>query len=386
MLASRGIAGQTLDIRLGPGGIISYKKHTCQGEYAHVTKGNHADGLPDTETDTRGDTAVEALHAVLGVDVAEGVADSHLLGAVGILLLALHLDADDLDGLVPGAETTTETAGEDLLPRSELLVGLLASGGADPALGETAETEAGAPVGHLADGDGVDALVDAADALLAVDVHEGGEGGLGLDARRGQLVLGDLDRLHAGAETHGGIGLRDAAGDTTEDATAELVSTGGAGVVLGLGGDEEEDGALGGGLDPGPGDKSLVDWALSAPDVIRARGNSHPRTPPRAQMRPRVVVRPSPRWAAMVVLATSSGWPRDVTSNKLRPAPSSRLENLMGFFSSALSPMGLERVALATMVSDGFWRVGNWRALTKGRGCFACEGGLRARRCERREA
>ena len=35
----------------------------------------------------------------------------------------------------------------------------------------------------------------------------------------------------------------------------------------------------------------------------------------------------------MVVFMTSSGWPKVVTSNMLRPAPSSRLENLTGFFS-----------------------------------------------------
>ncbi len=36
----------------------------------------------------------------------------------------------------------------------------------------------------------------------------------------------------------------------------------------------------------------------------------------------------------MVVLTTSSGCPNVVTSNMLRPAPSSRLLNLTGFFSS----------------------------------------------------
>src|SRR5690348_11429210 len=51
-------------------------------------------------------------------------------------------------------------------------------------------------------------------------------------------------------------------------------------------------------------------------------------------MRPRAVAKPSPRWAAMVVLVTSRGCPRVVTSNMLSPAPSSKLENLMGFFSS----------------------------------------------------
>jgi hypothetical protein len=180
----------------------------------HVTNCNHADSLPNAQPDTGSDTAVETSDAVVGVDVLEGVADSHLLGAVGVLLLTLHLDADDLDGLVPGAEATTQGAGQDLLRGAELLAVLLAGGGADPALGETAETETATPVCHLADGNGVDALVDTTDTLLAVDAHEGLEGGGGLDAGGGHLVLGDFDRLHAGAEAHGGVSL----GDTADDA------------------------------------------------------------------------------------------------------------------------------------------------------------------------
>jgi hypothetical protein len=43
---------------------------------------------------------------------------------------------------------------------------------------------------------------------------------------------------------------------------------------------------------------------------------------------------PSFLLAAMVVFKTSSGCPRVVTSNKFKPAPSSRLLNLTGFFSS----------------------------------------------------
>jgi hypothetical protein len=41
----------------------------------------------------------------------------------------------------------------------------------------------------------------------------------------------------------------------------------------------------------------------------------------------------SERFAAMVVFTTSNGWPSVVTSNMLRPAPSSKLLNLTGFFS-----------------------------------------------------
>jgi hypothetical protein len=73
-------------------------------------------------------------------------------------------------------------------------------------------------------------------------------------------VLGDLDRLHAGAETHGGIGLGDTTGHTTNDATTELGGAKAASIELGLGGDEEQDRALGGGFNPGPGNETLVDY------------------------------------------------------------------------------------------------------------------------------
>lgn len=232
------------------------------GGNAHVTKGDHADGLPDTKTDSRDDTAVQALDTVVGVNVSKGVADSHLLGSVRIVLLALHLHTDDLDGLVPGTETTTETGGDDLLPGCQLLLLRLAGEGADPSLGQTAETETTSPVGHLANGNGVDALVDALDALAAVNVHEGRKGRLGLDAGGSHLVLGDFDRLHTRAETHGGIGLSDTTRDTTEDTTTEFGGTSRAGIVLGLGGDEKKNGALGRSFNPSPWDQALVDCSL----------------------------------------------------------------------------------------------------------------------------
>lgn len=229
------------------------------GGFSHVTDGNHANGLPDTKTNARSNTTVEAADAILAVNVAESVSDRHLLGAVGVLLLALHLDADNLDGLVPGAETTADRGSKDLLHGRELLVAALASGGANPALGETRETKAGAPVGHLADSNSVNTLVNTADTLTAVNVHEGGKGRLGLDTRSCHLVLGDLDSLHAGAKSHGSIGLSDTTGNTADDASAELASTSVARVELSLGSDEEQDGALGRSFNPGPGDETLVD-------------------------------------------------------------------------------------------------------------------------------
>jgi hypothetical protein len=71
-------------------------------------------------------------------------------------------------------------------------------------------------------------------------------------------VLGDLDRLHAGTETHGSIGLSDTTSHTTADTTDEVIGTEALSVVFGLGGDEEEDRALGGGLNPGPRNESLI--------------------------------------------------------------------------------------------------------------------------------
>lgn len=229
------------------------------GGLSHVTDGNHANGLPDTKTNARSDTTVKTADTVLAVNVAESVSDSHLLGAVRILLLALHLDADDLDGLVPGAQTTTKTGSNDLLVSSELLLAALATDIANPAFSKTGETETGTPVGHLSDGDSVDTLVNTADTFLAVDVHEGGKGRLGRNTASSHLVLGDFDSLHAGAEAHGSVSLSNTTGNTTDDTATKLAEAAGASVVLGLGGDEEENGALGGGFNPSPGDEALVD-------------------------------------------------------------------------------------------------------------------------------
>lgn len=86
----------------------------------NITKRNHAHGLPHTQTDTRHHAAVKALDTRLAVDVLESVADGHLLGPVGVVLLALHLHAHDFDGLVPGGETAAEGGCEDLFGHAEL--------------------------------------------------------------------------------------------------------------------------------------------------------------------------------------------------------------------------------------------------------------------------
>lgn len=277
MLSSNRIAGHLLNHALGPVLVdrrISKKlaqQNKMKTKNSHVTKRNHANGLPHAQSNTGSDATVETLDTVGPVNVPEGVADRHLLGTVRVFLLALHLDSNDLDGLVPGGQTTTDTTGNDLLRGAQLLAVLLASDVTNTLLGETRQTETAAPVGHLTNGDGVDTLVDTLDTLLAVNVGKGGPGGGRLAAGGDDLVLGDLNGLHASAEAHGGIGLRHTTRHATRDAAKELGRAGSAGIVLGLGGNEEEHGALGGSLDPSPGNQTLVEAedATTGPDAAQ---------------------------------------------------------------------------------------------------------------------
>lgn len=128
-------------------------------------------------------------------------------------------------------------------------------------LRNTAETESGTPVGDLPHGNGIDTLVDTRNTFAAVDVHESSHGAGSFCAGLDGLVLGHLDGLHACAEAHGRVGLRQTTGHATNNTRTEVVGAEAAGVVLGLGSDEQEDGALGGGFNPGPGNKTLVDCA-----------------------------------------------------------------------------------------------------------------------------
>jgi hypothetical protein len=67
--------------------------------------------------------------------------------------------------------------------------------------------------------------------------------------------------------------------------------------------------------------------------------DGQPSTPPRCHILRSAPAKLSFLLAAMVVLMTSKGWPRVVTSNMFRPAPKSKLLNLMGFFSSLVRCM-----------------------------------------------
>lgn len=63
-----------------------------------VGKRNHANGLPDTQTYTRGNTSVQALDTIGLVDVRQCVEDCLFLGGsnrVGGLHGGLHLDSND---------------------------------------------------------------------------------------------------------------------------------------------------------------------------------------------------------------------------------------------------------------------------------------------------
>ena len=183
--------------------------------YVHITKSNHADCLPDTETDSGGDTAVQALHTVVGVDVLRCGRDVEVLGAIRVDSLGLKLNTDDLDGLVPRAQTATKGRSGDLLENTQLLAALLAGHPADTSLSNTGQTEARTPVGDLAHSDGVDTAIDTTETLGAPDLHECLHGARGLSASSCDLVLCDLDCLHAGAEAHGSVGLRKTTGHTT---------------------------------------------------------------------------------------------------------------------------------------------------------------------------
>ena len=126
------------------------------------------------------------------------------------------------------------------------------------ALSQTGQSESRTPIGSLPNGNGIDTLVDTADSLFPVNVHESGESARRLHAARCNLVLRDLDRLHASTETHCGVRLSDASHHAAADASDEVGGAEGLGVVLGLGCDEEKDGSLGGSFDPRPGNQSLV--------------------------------------------------------------------------------------------------------------------------------
>ena len=141
------------------------------------------------------------------------------------------------------------------------------------------ENVPGAPVRSLSHCDGVDTLVDTTDTFSTVDGHECLHGAGDVLARGRGLVLCDFDCLHTCAETHCGVGLSETTDHTTSDTADKGGGTEVSSVEFGLGGDEEEDGALGGRLDPGPGNEALVDCRkLESAHAVTNRGRRRKRT------------------------------------------------------------------------------------------------------------
>ena len=232
------------------------------GKNVHVTKSHHADSLPNTQTNTGRNTTVQTLEAVGIVDILERLADGQVLGTVRVLGLALHLNPNNLNRLVPGGQTTADTRGDNLLASAQFLAVLLTGRAADSVFSQSGKTETRTPVGGLTDCDGVDTLVDTTDTFLAVDVHECLPGAGGLDASSGHLVSGDHDSFHAGTESDSRISLRNTTGHTTDDTSTKIRCAKASGIVFGLGCDEEQHGTFGGSLNPGPGNETLVVYTL----------------------------------------------------------------------------------------------------------------------------
>lgn len=203
-------------------------------ENSHIAQGNHTDGLPNAEPNSRRHTPIQPFHPVLRVDVLQRRPHSKVFRSIRIHRLTLHFYPDHLDRLIPRAETTTQPTGEDLLKRAELLSVFFVRDFPDRRLRQSREAESRAPIRGLADSNGVDAAIDTSDAFLTVDVHEGLEGARRFDARGGHLVLCDLHGFHAGAEAHGGVGLGDTADHAAADSTDKVRGAEGFGVVFGF--------------------------------------------------------------------------------------------------------------------------------------------------------
>ena len=128
------------------------------------------------------------------------------------------LNADDLNGLVPSGQSTTNGRSGNLLQCTQLIVFGLTLGFPDEGFSETRETHAGreldtkhhprcshnapgAPVSTLAYCDSVHTLVDTPNTLSTVDVSEHGPSRWRVDTGHGLLVTRDLSRFHACTET-----------------------------------------------------------------------------------------------------------------------------------------------------------------------------------------
>lgn len=194
----------------------------------------------------------------MAVNVLESFSNSQVLRTIGIIFLALHFHTDDLDRLIPCGETATESRSCDFLNCAQFLTVFLSGSFADTILCKTRQTKSGTPVCDLSNGHSVDTLIDTSDTLFSVNVGKGLESARRLDALGGKFVLGDLDRLHAGTETHGSVSLRKTTGHTTYDTGSEVPCAEGLGSIFGFRGDEKQDGTFRRGFDPGPRNETLI--------------------------------------------------------------------------------------------------------------------------------
>src|SRR2546423_13736120 len=111
------------------------------GEAIHITQSNHTNRLPNAQPNARSNATIQPPDAVLSVNVLQSLAHSQILWAVRIFGLALHLDSNDLNRLIPRAQATTKTTCEDLLHTAKLRSILLACQLADASLGQPGKTE-----------------------------------------------------------------------------------------------------------------------------------------------------------------------------------------------------------------------------------------------------
>ena len=181
-------------------------------ENLHVAQRHHANSLPDSQTNSRRNAPVQSLDTIIRIDIPKRLPDSQVLRAVRVGGLALHFHTDHLDRLIPSAQTTTQPGRKHLLVSIQLDARVLfARDPPDALFRQPRQTKPRSPIGNLPDRNRIHALIDTPDTLFAVDIHERGKGGGRLDSGRGELVLRDLDRLHASTETHCRVGLRHAA-------------------------------------------------------------------------------------------------------------------------------------------------------------------------------
>lgn len=225
---------------------------------SHIPQCNHANGLPDAQPNPRCDPPIQTLDSVIRIDIPQRLPHGQVLRPIRVHGFGLHLHAYNLDRLIPRTQPTTKPTRKDLLQRAQFLPFLLPRRLPDATLRQSTQPETAPPVRRLPYRHRVHPFVDPPYPLLPVNIHERLERPRRLDPGGRDLVLRDLHRLHAGAEAHCGVGLRDAAGHAAGDAGDEVGRAERARVVFGFGGDKEEHGAFGAGFDPGPGNEALV--------------------------------------------------------------------------------------------------------------------------------